>query len=65
YDGKAAIVQAMPPGTRSVCYVRPGDPDDAVLYRGYSVGILFGLIPLVIGGLGVIGLVVNFRIPKT
>lgn len=56
YDGKAAVVRALPPGTRTVCYVNPEDPTQAVLDRGMSLEYLFALIPLffvAVGGGGI------------
>src|SRR5262245_7897218 len=31
YDGKAEIVRGLPAGTRTVCYVNPSNPAEAVL----------------------------------
>jgi len=55
YDSKRAIVNRLPPGTETVCYVNPAEPTQAVLERGFTAEMWFGLIPLVfvlIGGGG-------------
>jgi len=57
YAGKQAIVNQYPPGRRTVCYVNPADPADAVLERRFTNDMLFGLIPLVFVGAGTAGLV--------
>lgn len=57
YDGKAEIVARYPPGSRTVCYVDPDDPNEAVLTRGFSPGYLFGLLPLLFVAVGAGGLV--------
>jgi len=46
-DGKREIVRAHPPGRKTICYVNPSDPTDAVLQRGFTPMMLLGLIPLV------------------
>ena len=61
YDGKAAVVRRYPAGTRTVCYVNPRDPVEAVLERGFTADLWFGLIPLVFLGVGIAGLVWTFR----
>jgi hypothetical protein len=56
--GKQRIVDQHPPGAKKICYVNPRDPTDAVLYRGFSTMMWFGLIPLVfvaVGAGGIIG----------
>lgn len=56
YGGKAAIVGRLRPGTRTDCWVNPDNPGDAVIERGPTVDLLFGLIPLLfmsIGGAGI------------
>jgi len=56
YDGKKQIVDSLPPGSEVICYVNPQDPSDAVIERGYTADMWFGLIPLVfvvIGGGGI------------
>ena len=65
YDGKEAIVQQFPPGTRAVCFVNPNDPTDVVLDRGFSNDVWFGLIPLVFFIIGIAGLIWTVRRPTT
>lgn len=57
YDSKAKIVAALPPGTRTTCWVNPEDPADAVVERGFTPDLLFGLIPLVFFLAGLTGVV--------
>lgn len=55
FDDKEAVVDRLRPGTPAVCYVNPADPTEAVLERGFSPWMLFGVIPVVfilIGGGG-------------
>jgi len=55
YDNrKAAIVAHYRPGMTAICYFNPKDPADAVLERGFSPVMPFGLIilPIFLIGLG-------------
>lgn len=63
YDGKAAVVRRYPPGMKAVCYVNPHDPTDAVLERGFTVGMWWGLLPVafVLVGVGGFGFVLRRR----
>jgi hypothetical protein len=64
YKGKAAIVDRLRPGTTTTCWVNPDDASDAVIERGFSPDMLFGLIPLVfvlIGGGGMYAAIVGRR----
>jgi hypothetical protein len=61
YDRKATIVRRHPPGTKTVCFVNPDDPTEAVLERGFTKGLWFGLIPLVFVAAGVAGIFSNLR----
>jgi len=61
YKGKAAIVRRHPPGTETVCFVNPNDPTEAVLERGFTKGLWFGLIPLTFVTVGVGGVFANLR----
>lgn len=56
YGGKAAIVAALRPGTRTGCYVNPGNPADAVIERGFTADMWFALIPMVFVIVGAVGL---------
>jgi len=65
YDGKKAKVDALPVGSVATCYVDPGDPTEAVLYRGLSWPYLFILLPLVfvvIGGGGLLWALTGSRL---
>jgi len=42
---KYSIVAQHPPGSRTVCYVNPADPAEAVLKRGFTPTMWLGLIP--------------------
>lgn len=58
YEGKARIVEALPPGTRTTCWVDPDDPRQAVMTRRLTAEYLIGLLPLTfvavgLGGIGV------------
>lgn len=61
YDGKKAVVNAHPPGRKTVCYVNPDDPTEAVLERGYTSDLWFGLIPLVFVAVGAGGIFFTVR----
>ncbi len=63
YEGKAKVVRQHPPGRETICFVNPKDPHDAVLKRGLSPVLLFGLIPLAFMGIGAIGLAHRLRPP--
>ena len=47
YALKEAVAQRYPPDSRAVCYVDPAKPQDAVILRDLTPGLLFGLAPLV------------------
>ena len=54
-DAKQQVANAHPRGKETVCYVDPEDPYAAALKRGYSLWMLFALLPLVfiaVGGVG-------------
>lgn len=44
---KEAVVARHPPGTRTVCWVDPADPQEAVLVRSFTKDYWMGLVPLV------------------
>ena len=46
YDGKAEVVARYPAGSRTVAYVNPSNPSEAVLVRNFSLRYLFGLFGL-------------------
>lgn len=55
-EGKEHVVARYPVGRSSVCYVNPRRPAEAVLFRGFHSGLLFGLIPGVFMAIGAVGL---------
>jgi len=55
-DGKQEIVNTLPPGTRTTCWVDPADPSRAVLSRSLRPVYLIGLFPLVFVLIGVGGI---------
>lgn len=58
--GKQAVVDRYPPGLETVCYVDPGDPTQAVLHRGLTADMWWGLFPLPFLGVGLGGLLFVF-----
>jgi len=56
YEGKARIVAQHPPGKKTVCYVNPEDPAEAVLDRTFGAKYLLGLIPVAFVLIGLVGL---------
>lgn len=63
-SGKQAVVDRYPPGSEAVCYVDPNDPTQAVIERGYTADLLFGLIPLVFVIVGVGLFVAGLRVGR-
>jgi hypothetical protein len=66
YAGKKAIVDRLPPGAETTCYVNRRDPSDAVLERGLTLDLFFGLFPLIfvlIGGGGLYGVLFHKKKP--
>lgn len=61
YEGKAEIVARYPPGLRTVCYINPEDPGEAVLNRGLSLVYLLGLFPLLFAAAGAGGIALSLR----
>ncbi len=57
YDGKAAVVEAHPPGSKITCYVDPTAPAEAVIHRGLHWELLFGLLPMIFVAVGAGGIV--------
>lgn len=65
YLGKQEVVRRLPPGTRTVCYVNRHDPDDAVIERGFTAELLWGLLPMIFVAIGAGGLLGVFVVkPK-
>ena len=54
--GKANTVQRYRPGTKAMCFVNPQDPFEAVLDRGFTPAMWFGLIPAVFCVVGLAGI---------
>lgn len=46
YDGKAEVVARYPAGSRTIAYVNPSDPSEAVLVRSFSLRYFLGLFGL-------------------
>ncbi len=61
YRSKQTIVDRYPPGTRTVCWVDPAAPAQAVLSRAWRAEWLFGLLPLVFVAVGAGGMVFAWR----
>jgi hypothetical protein len=55
-EAKQRIVDSLPPGAATICWVDPDDPREAVLDRGLSWEYVFGLLPLAFVALGAVGL---------
>ncbi|HEX6861974.1 MAG TPA: DUF3592 domain-containing protein [Thermoanaerobaculia bacterium] len=57
-SGKEEIVAYYSPGLRTVCWVNPENPSEAVLKKDFSASYLIGLLPLVflLAGAGVMWL---------
>jgi hypothetical protein len=56
--GKQKVVAQYPPGKQATCFVDPDEPNYAVIHRGWTNTLWFGLIPLVfvlIGAGGMLG----------
>jgi hypothetical protein len=52
YVLKKVIVDQYMPGQKSVCYVNPANPAEAVMMRDFTPGLLFGLTPLAFSAAG-------------
>lgn len=59
FEGKARVVERLPPGTRTVCYADPEDPSEAVLNRGFDFWYLLVLFPLVFVAVGAGGIAMS------
>ena len=58
---RAEVVEKFPPGLKTLCYVNPADPFDAVLSVKPSPDRWFGLIP---GVFLIVGLLIFFKAPS-
>lgn len=54
-SGKQAIVDQYPVGAQRTCFVDPGDPSQAVIQRGMTADLLWGLLSLPFLAVGVGG----------
>jgi hypothetical protein len=61
YRGKRRVVDQYPVGSEARCWVDPENPTRAVLFRGFSPVLWFGLIPAVFVLVGVGGMVGTLR----
>lgn len=63
FDGKAKIVARYPAGSRTVAYVNPSDPSEAVLVRSFSLRYFLGLFGLLffLPGLFLVVWMINSR----
>jgi hypothetical protein len=61
YDGKAAEVALLAPGTQTTCRVDPENPAEAVLRPGIPGEVWFGLIPLIFPLVGIAIMIAGFR----
>ena len=55
YYGSRGVVHQFASGGRTICFVNPADPSEAVLDRCLSGTQLFGAVPLLIAILGAVG----------
>jgi len=60
-EGKQRVVDSLPPGTVTTCWVDPGDPSEAVLDRGFHWEYLFALLPLIFVAVGAGGIVFSLK----
>jgi hypothetical protein len=59
-ERKAAVVGSLPPGTVTTCFVNPEDPASAVINRGITLDFRWGLLPVSIMAIGLIGMAFFF-----
>ncbi|MBZ0113207.1 MAG: DUF3592 domain-containing protein [Thermoanaerobaculia bacterium] len=57
YSRKQEVVNSLPPGTRTVCWVNPEDPFESVLSRKLGLYWLFAFLPLIFVAVGLGGIV--------
>ncbi len=63
-SGKAKVVNAYKKAKDPICYVNPSNPSEAVLKRGFHLGLLFALFPLPFLAIGIGGLIHTIRSKK-
>jgi len=61
HEDKDAAVAALPAGRRTVCFVNPKDPHNAVLDRSFGGWVFLLLLPLAFLAVGLGGLYVSVR----
>jgi Protein of unknown function (DUF3592) len=61
YAEKERIVRRLPPLTRTVCFVNPEEPAEAVMIRDFSSDYAFGLVPLLFVAVGLGGVIFALR----
>lgn len=61
YRAMLAIVEKLPPGKQTACYVDPEEPGEAVLRRERDGGPPVGVLPLVLLLVGAVGTVITVR----
>ncbi len=61
HEGKQKVVDSLPPGHVTSCWVDPSDPTEAVLDRGLSWEYAFAILPLVFVTVGAVGLILALR----
>jgi hypothetical protein len=62
--GKRKIVNAHKPGSTTTCFVNPDDRFEAVINRGYTPTLFFGLIPMIFVVIGLVGMIYSIRGPR-
>ena len=61
YSGKAAVVQQYPPGKKTICFVNPDNPAEAVLIRDIGPEALLALLPVIFMIVGLGGIIFAFK----
>ena len=56
-ESKQRVVDSLPAGARTTCWVDPEDPSQAALKRGFTLEYLFILLPLIFVAVGAGGIV--------
>ncbi len=57
YQRKSRVVESYRKAEKPVCYVNPEKPSEAVLKRGFHLGLLLALVPLLFLTVGVGGII--------
>ncbi len=61
HKGKRKVVDALPEGSTTTCWVDPEEPSESVLYRGWSWVYLIVLFPMVFVVAGAVGLWITWK----